>query len=131
MRVLLARDTMDAKGGRMTTLVKWAPFQDFDLIERRMWRTLQDIGMTPMALPAVDFYETDKELIVELDVPGFDEKELALEVTDHTLTIEGERAKEKEEKERTFYLTSASRSSSSAALRSRSRPTSITSRRGS
>jgi HSP20 family protein len=88
----------------MTPLVKWAPFQDLDLIERRMWRTLQDIGMAPTPLPAVDFYETDKELIVELDVPGFDEKELTLEVTDHTLTIKGERAKEKEKKEKTFHV---------------------------
>jgi hypothetical protein len=43
-------------------------------------------------------------LIVELEAPGFDEKELSLEVSDHTLTIKGERAKEKEEREKTFYL---------------------------
>jgi HSP20 family protein len=49
-------------------------------------------------------YETEKELVVELDVPGFDEKELALEVSDSTLTIRGERKKEKEQKEKSFYL---------------------------
>jgi len=37
-------------------------------------------------------------------VPGYDEKELALEVTDHTLIVKGERLEEKEEKEKTFYL---------------------------
>jgi HSP20 family protein len=88
----------------MTTLVRWVPFQDFDVIERRMRRMLEDFGVAPAPLPAADLYETDKELIVELDVPGFDEKELELEVSDHTLTVKGERAKEKEEKERTFYL---------------------------
>jgi HSP20 family protein len=88
----------------MTTLVKWVPFQDFDVIERRMRRMLEDFGVAPAPLPAADLYETERELIVELDVPGFDEKELALEVMDHTLTIRGERTKEKEQKEKSFYL---------------------------
>lgn len=69
-----------------------------------MRRMLEDFGIAPSPLPAADMYETDKELVVELDVPGFEEKELALEVSDHTLTIKGERMKEKEAKERSFYL---------------------------
>jgi HSP20 family protein len=88
----------------MTTLVKWAPFRDFDVIDRRLRRMLEDFGVTPATLPAADLYETDKELVVELEVPGFDEKELSLEVSDHTLTVKGERLQEQEEKEKTFYL---------------------------
>jgi HSP20 family protein len=96
--------TLDAKGGRMATLVRWAPFQDLDLIERRMRRMLEDFGIAPAPLPAADMYETEKELVVELDVPGFEENELELEVSDSTLTIKGERTREAEEKERSFYL---------------------------
>jgi HSP20 family protein len=88
----------------MTTLVRWAPFRDFDVIDRRMRRMLEDFGVAPAQLPAADLYETEKELVVELDVPGYDEKELALEVSDHTLTVTGERLEEKEEKEKTFHL---------------------------
>lgn len=88
----------------MTAFVKWAPFSDLDVIERRMRRMLEDFGVAAAPLPAADMYETDKELIVELDLPGFEEKELALEVSDHTLTIKGERLAEKEEKRKSYYL---------------------------
>lgn len=88
----------------MSTMVKWAPFQDLGVVERRMRRMLEDFGMAPAPLPAADFYETEKELVVELEVPGFDEKELDLKVSDHTLTVTGERTQEKEEKDKTFHL---------------------------
>ena len=88
----------------MTTIVRWAPFHELDLVERRMRRLLEDFGVAPAPLPAADLYETDKELVVELDVPGFGEKELALEVSDHTLTVKGERLQEKEEGGKTFHL---------------------------
>jgi HSP20 family protein len=92
------------KERRMTTIVRWAPFRDLDVVERRMRRMLEDFGVAPAPLPAADLYETDSEVIVELDVPGFDEKELSLEVTDHMLTIKGEHRRETEDKEKTFYL---------------------------
>jgi len=88
----------------MTTLVKWAPFQDLDVVERRMRRMLEDFGVAPAPLPAADMYETEKELVVELEVPGFEEKELQLELIDHTLTVKGERTREKEEHEKNFFL---------------------------
>ena len=88
----------------MATLVKWAPFSDLDVVERRMRRMLEDFGVAPAPLPAADMYETDEELVVELEVPGFEEKELELELVDHTLTVKGERKHEHEEKEKNFFL---------------------------
>jgi len=91
----------------MATLVKWAPFGDLDLVERRMRRMLEDFGVAPAQVPAADVMETEKELIVKLDAPGFDEKQLSLEITDHMLTVKGEKTEEKEEKGengKTFHL---------------------------
>ncbi len=88
----------------MATIVKWSPFQDLDVIERRMRRLLEDVGVAPEPLPAADLYETPSEVVVSLDVPGFEEKELEIQVTDHTLTVSGERMEEKEQKEKTFRL---------------------------
>ena len=62
-----------------------------------MRRMLDDIGFGPFTVPAADFYETDHDFVIELEVPGFEEKELGIEVSDHTLTIEGERKTETEE----------------------------------
>ena len=40
----------------------------------------------------------------ELEIPGFEEKELEIEITDHVLTVKGERAEVTEEKDKTFWL---------------------------
>ena len=86
------------------TIVKWTPFTELDPIERRMRRWLEDFGFAPLLVPPTDIYETEDEYVVELEVPGFDEKELTVEVIDHTLAIRGERAKVKEETTKEFTL---------------------------
>jgi HSP20 family protein len=49
-------------------------------------------------------YETDGELVVELEVPGFDEKELEIGITDHTLSITGERREQTEKKKKALLM---------------------------
>ena len=85
-------------------LIRWSPFPELDVMERRMRRFLEDIGAAPMTLPAADVYETDGDYVFELEVPGFEEKELAVNVSDHTITVKGERVETKEEKDKTFHL---------------------------
>lgn len=86
------------------TLVKWSPFRELDLMERRMRRLLEDVGFAPALLPAADVYETKDEFVVELEVPGYEEKELTIEAFDHTIVVKGERAEVKEELEKTYRL---------------------------
>jgi HSP20 family protein len=90
------------------TIVRWTPLRELESIDRRMRRALEDVGFVPALLPAADVYETDDEFVVELEVPGYEEKELAIEVTDHTVTVTGERKehteKEEKEKEKEFRL---------------------------
>jgi HSP20 family protein len=85
------------------TVVKWDPFRELDLMERSMRR----FGMPLMpvaALPAADIYETDDEYVIELDVPGYAEKELTIEVSNHMLTITGKHEAVSDEKEKTYRL---------------------------
>ena len=88
----------------MTTIVRWSPLRELDLVERNMRRMFENFGFMPSVLPASDIYETKDEFVVELEVPGYLEKELGIEVTDHTLVVKGERTELKEEQEKTFRL---------------------------
>ena len=88
----------------MPPLEKWTPLRELDLMDRRMRRFFGDLGFVPGPMPAADIYETDGELVVELEVPGFDEKELEIEVRDHTLSVTGEREEKTERKEKALRL---------------------------
>ncbi len=66
------------------TIVKWTPFMELDSMERSMRRWFEGFSFAPAIAPATDIYETDDEYVVEVEVPGFEEKELAVEVFDHT-----------------------------------------------
>jgi HSP20 family protein len=63
-----------------------------------------ELDLAPAALPAADVYETEGEVVVELEVPGFEESEIDVEVTDRTLVVKGARKEEKEEKEKSFWM---------------------------
>jgi HSP20 family protein len=82
-------------------ITRWTPFQELEALERRMYRLFDETGVATL-LPAADVYETDDEYVVELEVAGFEENELAIKVTDHTLSVKGERTQEKEKKEKTY-----------------------------
>ena len=88
----------------MPLLEKWTPFGEVDVLDRRMRRMFAGLGLVPTLTPAADIYEADDELVVELEVPGFGEKEIDIEVSDHTLTVKGERKEEKETKEKDLRL---------------------------
>ncbi len=85
-------------------LEKLTPFRDLDLMDRRMRHLFQELGATHALTPPADIYETDGELVVELEVPGFDEKELEIEIRDHTLSVKGEREEETSKKDTTMRL---------------------------
>ena len=74
----------------MTTLVKQSLFPEIESMERRFRRILEGTPLTafvPVFLPAADIYETPEEYVVELEVPGYTEEKLAVEVSDHTLVV--------------------------------------------
>lgn len=53
--------------------------------------------------PRVDVKETDKEVIVEADIPGIDPKQINVEVGENSVKISASVKEEKEEKGKHFY----------------------------
>jgi HSP20 family protein len=58
--------------------------------------------MTTSFAPPVDIYEDEHNIILKLEVPGIDDKDIDVRIENTTLTVHGERKIEKEEKEENF-----------------------------
>lgn len=54
-------------------------------------------------MPDVDISETDKDIIVEANVAGYEPKDISVEIDDNVLTIKGEMEKNAEEKKKQYY----------------------------
>jgi len=50
-----------------------------------------------------DMAESDDEVIVTLELPGVDSKDLDINVSGQTLTVRGEKREDREEKERSYH----------------------------
>jgi HSP20 family protein len=53
--------------------------------------------------PTLDVAAGEKEYTITVELPGVEEKDVQLELTEDTLVIKGEKKQEKEEKERNYY----------------------------
>lgn len=58
--------------------------------------------------PAVDVSEDDAAYKVTAELPGINEKEIEVVVSDDTLTLKGEKRQEKEQKDKNFHLSERS-----------------------
>jgi HSP20 family protein len=63
----------------------------------------QDAAAATSFVPAADVYEDAQKVVLKLEVPGIEEKDLDIRVENHTLTVKGERKFETEEKEENFH----------------------------
>jgi len=54
--------------------------------------------------PAIDVAETESELVVTVEIPGMDSKDIDVSLSEETLFIKGEKKQEAEEKEANYRL---------------------------
>jgi HSP20 family protein len=59
---------------------------------------------TPALMPNMDVTETDKEIEITAELPGLEEKDVQINVSDNLLTIRGEKKAEKEQKDKNYRL---------------------------
>jgi HSP20 family protein len=90
-------------------ITRWDPFREVQTLQNRVNSLFRDMNgendpLTAAAFaPPVDIYEDEKKVVLKLEVPGIDEKDLDVRMENHTLTVKGERKMEKEEKEENFH----------------------------
>jgi len=91
-------------------ITRWDPFREVVTMQNRLNSLFRDMNnesdsplTTAAFVPAVDIYEDDKKVMLKLEVPGIDEKDLDVSVENNTLTVKGERKFESEEKEENFH----------------------------
>ncbi|MBM3676867.1 MAG: Hsp20/alpha crystallin family protein [Actinobacteria bacterium] len=93
----------------MSALAKRTPLAEIEPFDRRWRRMMESFGMTPFwmsseAMPAADVFETDGEVVVQVEAPGYEPGEIEVEVHDHQLVVKGERKEEETKEEKTFRL---------------------------
>jgi HSP20 family protein len=96
-------------GGNIMAITRWDPFREVASLQNRVNSLFRDFtegesSMTTASfVPAVDAYEDAQKVVLKLEVPGIEEKDLDVRVENNTLTIKGERKFDKEEKEENFH----------------------------
>lgn len=100
----------------MTLPIKANPFWGIDNIRRDMDRLFGTLSRPFPALrpfeseawlPALDVYKKDEEMVIRVDLPGMEKKDVKVKVLDDVLTIEGERKFEKQIEEENYLCREA------------------------
>jgi HSP20 family protein len=82
----------------MVFIRRWEPLREF--IEKFFE---EDFDFTISPRLATDVYETDKDLVVEMQIPGFKKEDIKISFQDDYLKVEGKAEEEKEEKEKNYW----------------------------
>ncbi|AXY67599.1 Hsp20/alpha crystallin family protein [Thermosynechococcus sichuanensis E542] len=81
-------------------LVRWEPFREIDALQRQMNRLFDElIPLTERRsdlsfLPAAELEETPEALLLKIELPGMDAKDLDIQVTADAVSVSGERKSE-------------------------------------
>jgi HSP20 family protein len=88
----------------MNTITRWDQSRGLTSLQDQVNRLFEDnftrdrSGHADLATwaPPVDIYETENELVANVDLPGLEEKDIDVRVENNMLTIRGERKFEKD-----------------------------------
>jgi HSP20 family protein len=89
-------------------LIRWEPFREIATLQNEMARFLSLDGEGNGQggrnwVPAVDVWETDKEVVYAFDLPGIPEEKINVEFEDNALTVSAERERTDEVSNDRFY----------------------------
>lgn len=93
--------------------MRWEPFMDLLSLQEKMNKLFEET-VSPHAgkgaeiptgtwYPAVDILETDKEIVIKVELPGIDLSDVNLEIADNMLSLRGERKFEKDTRKENYH----------------------------
>lgn len=83
----------------------------FDVIDRNLSDLVPSQASTPVVTPRVDVRETPDAYILDMDLPGFTEKDVEINLKDRVLSISSKLQEKQEEKKEGEWLIKERRSS--------------------
>jgi len=87
-------------------LIPWRPFWEIERWFEEEWPEIWEwprIRVPMIRTPRMDIYETDGEVVAEVELPGVDPKNIEVEVKDNVLRVEAKAEEKKEIKEKGYY----------------------------
>jgi HSP20 family protein len=94
----------------MSNLTRWEPMREMMSLREAMDRLFDDAFTRPLsisgvsAVPAIDMYQTDEDVVVKATLPGVKAEDVDITVTGETLTIHGEYKQENEQKDTRYHI---------------------------
>ena len=85
------------------SLIPWKPFSDLDKFFGDDDWLMPVFPRVELTKPAMDVKETDKEVIAEVEIPGFDPEKVDVSVEDGILRVKGSMDEKREEKEKGYW----------------------------
>lgn len=91
----------------LTRFERWDPFEELTTLRTRMdrlWSRMSAEDETALAnwSPTADILETKDDIVIKVELPGIDEKNVDVEIESGVLTIKGERKAETETEEKGY-----------------------------
>ncbi|HEY9227883.1 MAG TPA: Hsp20/alpha crystallin family protein [Gemmatimonadaceae bacterium] len=92
----------------------FGPLPTFEELENRMRKMVEGSFLAPAEselfaqpmgfLPATDIVETDDLVVLAIELPGLEKKDLDINVEDGVLSVRGEKLEEKKQEDKKYHL---------------------------
>ena len=93
----------------MNRFDRWEPFEELNVLRNRLDRALSRFGtekeeelLAAQWMPVADVFETPDDVVVKVELPGVNEKDITVQIQGGVLSIEGERSFEKDTTNKEF-----------------------------
>lgn len=92
-------------------LVRFDPFAEFNRLERDFFEDGMIATLRNTTLPTTDIYTAgDKEMVVEVHLPTFEESNISVDIDEGALVIQAEKREKEEDKDKKYVVRESSQS---------------------